>query len=54
MNILVTGGARYVGGIVAEELVKQGYRVVALDNLKQGHKEAGKVRIRYEEQSGIP
>lgn len=40
MNILVTGGAGYVGSIVAEELVKQGYSVVALDNLQQGHKEA--------------
>ena len=40
MNILVTGGAGYIGSIVAEELVKEGNFVVALDNLKQGHREA--------------
>ena len=40
MNILVTGGAGYVGSIVAEELLKQGHKVIVLDNLQQGHKEA--------------
>jgi len=40
MNVLVTGGAGYVGSIVAEELVKEGYKVIVLDNLKQGHKGA--------------
>jgi UDP-glucose 4-epimerase len=40
MNILVTGGAGYVGSIVAEELLKAGYDVIVLDNLQQGHKEA--------------
>jgi UDP-glucose 4-epimerase len=40
MNILVTGGAGYVGSIVAEGLIKRGYGVVILDNLQQGHKEA--------------
>jgi UDP-galactose 4-epimerase (EC 5.1.3.2) len=40
MNILVTGGAGYVGSVVAEELIKQGYKVIILDNLQQGHKEA--------------
>ena len=40
MKILVTGGAGYVGSIIAEELLKDGYQVLALDNLQQGHKEA--------------
>ena len=40
MNVLVTGGAGYVGSIVAEELLNKGYKVVILDNLQQGHKEA--------------
>lgn len=40
MNILVTGGAGYVGSIVAEELLREGYHVLVLDNLQQGHKEA--------------
>lgn len=40
MNVLVTGGAGYVGSIVAEELLKNSYRVLIVDNLQQGHKEA--------------
>lgn len=40
MNILITGGAGYVGSIVGEELLRGGYAVIALDNLQQGHKEA--------------
>jgi len=40
MNILVTGGVGYVGSIVTEELMNKGYRVIILDNLQQGHKEA--------------
>ncbi len=40
MNILVTGGAGYIGSIVTEELVKQGQRVVVFDNLSAGHRAA--------------
>ena len=40
MDILVTGGAGYVGSIVAEELLKAGYRVIVMDNLQQGHRGA--------------
>jgi UDP-glucose 4-epimerase len=40
MNILVTGGVGYVGSIVTEELLNKGYKVIILDNLQQGHKEA--------------
>lgn len=40
MDILVTGGAGYIGSILTEELVKQGHRVIVLDNLKQGHRAA--------------
>ena len=40
MAILVTGGAGYVGSIVAEKLLQEGYKVVILDNLQQGHSEA--------------
>jgi len=40
MNILVTGSAGYVGSIVTEELLKGGYKVTALDNFQQGHREA--------------
>jgi len=40
MKILVTGGAGYVGSVVAEELLEQGHDVLVLDNLQQGHRAA--------------
>jgi UDP-glucose 4-epimerase len=40
MNILVTGGAGYVGSIVCEELIRQQHTPVVLDNLQQGHRSA--------------
>lgn len=40
MNILVTGAAGYVGSVVTERLLAEGHRVIALDNLVQGHREA--------------
>jgi UDP-glucose 4-epimerase len=40
MNILVTGGAGYIGSVAVEELIKAGYEVVIYDNLIQGHRQA--------------
>jgi UDP-glucose 4-epimerase len=40
MTILVTGGAGYIGSIVAEKLLGRGHRVIVLDSLQQGHREA--------------
>ncbi len=40
MNILVTGGAGYIGSIVVEQLIEAGESVVVFDNLYQGHKHA--------------
>jgi len=40
MNILVTGGAGYIGSVLNEELVAQGHRVVVIDNLARGHRAA--------------
>ncbi|MFN0070844.1 MAG: UDP-glucose 4-epimerase GalE [Chloroflexota bacterium] len=40
MNILVTGGAGFIGSVVTEELVRAGHRVVVFDNLSQGHRAA--------------
>ncbi len=40
MNILLTGGAGYIGSVTAEKLVQKGYRVVVYDNLSTGHKSA--------------
>jgi UDP-glucose 4-epimerase len=40
VNILVTGGAGYIGSIVTEELVNQGDSVIVFDNLYAGHRDA--------------
>ncbi len=40
MKILVTGAAGYIGSVVTEQLVEQGNQVIALDNLKNGHRGA--------------
>ncbi|MCA1640895.1 MAG: UDP-glucose 4-epimerase GalE [Acidobacteria bacterium] len=40
MRILVTGGAGYIGSVVAEELIADGHGVVVYDNLSKGHRTA--------------
>lgn len=40
MNVLVTGGAGYIGSVCVEELINQGHSVVVIDNLQEGHREA--------------
>jgi UDP-glucose 4-epimerase len=40
MAILVTGGAGYIGSVVAEVLHARGKQVVVLDNLSRGHADA--------------
>ena len=40
MNVLVTGAAGYIGSTITEKLTQKGNFVIALDNLKQGHREA--------------
>jgi UDP-glucose 4-epimerase len=40
MNILVTGGAGYIGSVVVEQLIAAGDSVVVFDNLSQGHRAA--------------
>ena len=40
MNILVTGGAGYVGSFTVRELLKRKHEVVVVDNLSQGHAQA--------------
>jgi UDP-glucose-4-epimerase GalE len=39
-TVLVTGGAGYIGSHAAKALSRAGYRVVVLDNLVAGHREA--------------
>ncbi|WBW98670.1 UDP-glucose 4-epimerase GalE [Oceanirhabdus sp. W0125-5] len=40
MNILVCGGAGYIGSHMVAELLDNGHQVVILDNLQKGHNEA--------------
>jgi UDP-glucose 4-epimerase len=40
MKLLVTGGAGYLGSVVANHLLEAGHEVVVLDNLLRGHREA--------------
>ena len=39
MNILVTGGAGFIGSHLCKRLVKDGHNVVAIDNLSNGSRE---------------
>jgi UDP-glucose 4-epimerase len=40
MKLLVTGGAGYVGSIVAQQLLEAGHAVTVLDDLSRGHRAA--------------
>lgn len=40
MNVLVTGGAGYVGSVCSERLITEGHKVIVLDNLTCGHRES--------------
>jgi UDP-glucose 4-epimerase len=40
MRVLVTGGAGYIGSVLATELLQRGHQVVVLDNLSHGHRQA--------------
>ena len=39
MNILVTGGAGYIGSVVVEECLNAGHETTVIDNLVKGHRE---------------
>src|SRR5262245_58798046 len=38
MNVLVTGGAGFIGSHIADALLKAGHRVVIVDNLHSGNR----------------
>ena len=40
MRVGVTGGAGYIGSVVAEVLIEAGHDVLVLDNLEKGHEKA--------------
>lgn len=49
MNVLVTGGAGYIGSICVEELINAGHAVTVLDNLCEGHRSAIDSRAKFVE-----
>ena len=40
MRLLVTGGAGYIGSVVASALIEAGHDVTVLDDLSTGHADA--------------
>jgi UDP-glucose 4-epimerase len=40
VKLLVTGGAGYIGSVVAHQLVEAGHETTVLDNLSKGHERA--------------
>jgi len=49
MNVLVTGGAGYIGSHAVKRLVAGGHQVVVVDNLDRGHREALDESVHFEE-----
>jgi len=47
MNVLVTGGAGYIGSICTEQLLDAGHAVTVYDNLREGHRSAVDARARF-------
>jgi len=47
MNVLVTGGAGYIGSICTEELLNAGHQVTVYDNLTEGHRSAVDSRAKF-------
>jgi len=47
MRILVTGAAGYIGSVVSEQLIEQGHDVIALDDLRHGHRAAVHPQARF-------
>src|SRR5579871_748638 len=47
MNVLVTGGAGYIGSICTEELLNAGHAVTVYDNLSEGHRSAVDSRAKF-------
>ena len=47
MNILLTGGAGYIGSHVVFSLLDNGHKVTVIDNLSTGHKEILPKKINF-------
>ena len=48
-NILVTGGAGYIGSHVCHLLIDKGYNVTCIDNLITGHKRLLPKKVKFEQ-----
>lgn len=49
MNVLVTGGAGYIGSHAVKRLIEGGHHVVVVDNLFRGHRQAVPENVPFEE-----
>ncbi len=49
MKLLVTGGAGYIGSVVAHQLLQEGHEVTVLDNISKGHEKAVPEGCRFTE-----
>lgn len=47
MKVLVTGGAGYIGSVVVEMLLKEGFNVVVVDSLIEGHRSALPEKVNF-------
>ena len=47
MNILVTGGAGYIGSVLVQQLIDDSHTVVVIDNLSTGHSDMVDDRARF-------
>ncbi len=47
MNVLVTGGAGYIGSTCVEELLNAGHQVTVYDDLSEGHRSAVDSRAKF-------
>jgi len=49
MNVMVTGAAGYIGSHAVKQLVEAGHRVLAVDNLYRGHRQAVHAQADFEQ-----
>ena len=47
MNLLVTGGAGYIGSETAQQLIEAGHNVTVFDNLSRGHRAAIPLKAKF-------
>src|SRR5712664_2267730 len=47
MNVLITGGAGYIGSVITEELLNDGHESVVFDSLYKGHRAAVDARAKF-------